>query len=218
MSFWFPSKIALVALGSSLGIFESSSFCCWGFCGSWARTCVLGKKARMPAGTPAAMVVRNLRLDSMAREPPLAPAQSTAARDDTSSKLFQCYTPPLIKIMPSSFNHWLNLTLPNALHLLGIFVIALVVNRILRAITNLLIKHTASQTRAAQIREQQTRTLAGVLYGAASKVIWGVALLTPLPEFGINFTPVASLPGLARLSVGIPSHSLPHDRTIHVLS
>src|SRR5712664_2803533 len=74
MSFWFPSKIALVPLGSSLGIFESSSFCCWGFCGSWARTCVLGKKARMPAGTPAAMVVRNLRLDSMARTPPCARA------------------------------------------------------------------------------------------------------------------------------------------------
>src|SRR5712664_1954409 len=210
MSFWFPSKIALVPLGSSLGIFESSSFCCWGFCGSWARTCVLGKKARMPAGTPAAMVVRNLRLDSMA-SPPLAPAQSTAARDDTSSNLFQCYTPPLIKIMPSSFNHWLNLTLPNALHLLGIFVIALVVNRILRAITNLLIKHTASQTRAAQIREQQTRTLAGVLYGAASKVIWGVALLTALPEFGINVTPVATLAGLASLAIGFGAQNLVRD-------
>src|SRR5260370_12439129 len=74
MSFWSPSKIVLVSLGSSLGIFESSSFCCWGFCGSWARTCVLGKKARMPAGTPAAMVVRNLRLDSMARAPPFARA------------------------------------------------------------------------------------------------------------------------------------------------
>jgi small-conductance mechanosensitive channel len=113
--------------------------------------------------------------------------------------------------MPSSFNHWLNLTLPNGLHLLGIFVIALVVNRILRAITNLLIKHAASQTRAAQIREQQTRTLAGVLYGAASKVIWGVALLTALPEFGINVTPVATLAGLASLALGFGAQNLVRD-------
>src|SRR5437660_926710 len=35
--------------------------------------------------------------------------------------------------MPSSFNRWVELTLPNALHLLGILVIALVVNRLLRA-------------------------------------------------------------------------------------
>ncbi len=113
--------------------------------------------------------------------------------------------------MPSSFNHWLNLTLPNALHLLGIFVIALVVNRIFRAITNLLIKHAASQTRSAQIREQQTRTLAGVLYGAASKVIWGVALLTALPEFGINVTPVATLAGLASLAIGFGAQNLVRD-------
>jgi small conductance mechanosensitive channel len=113
--------------------------------------------------------------------------------------------------MSSSFNHWLELTLPNALHLLGILVIALVVNRILRAITNLLVKHAASQARAAQIREQQTRTLAGVLYGAASKVIWGVALLTAMPEFGINVTPVATLAGLGSLALGFGAQNLVRD-------
>src|SRR6202165_3491836 len=113
--------------------------------------------------------------------------------------------------MSSSFNHWLELTLPNALHLLVILVIALVVNRILRAVTNFLIKHAASQARAAQNREQQTRTLAGVLYGAASKVVWGVALLTALPEFGINVTPVATLAGLASLAIGFGAQNLVRD-------
>jgi len=113
--------------------------------------------------------------------------------------------------MPSYFNRWLNLTLPNGLHLIGIFVIALVANRILRAVTNLLIKHAASQTRAAQIREQQTRTVAGVLYGTASKVVWGVALITALPEFGINVTPVATLAGLASLALGFGAQSLVRD-------
>ncbi|PYU41741.1 MAG: mechanosensitive ion channel family protein [Acidobacteria bacterium] len=113
--------------------------------------------------------------------------------------------------MPSSFNRWLNLALPNIFHLLGIFVIALVMNRILRAITNLLINRAASQTRAAQVREQQTRTLAGVLYGAANKVIWAVALLTALSEFGINVTPVAALAGLASLALGFGAQNLVRD-------
>ena len=113
--------------------------------------------------------------------------------------------------MPSSFNRWLNLALPNIFHLLGIFVIALVMNRILRAITNLLINRAASQTRAAQVREQQTRTLAGVLYGAANKVIWAVALLTALSEFGINVTPVATLAGLASLALGFGAQNLVRD-------
>ena len=113
--------------------------------------------------------------------------------------------------MPSSFNRWLNLALPNILHLLGIFIIALVMNRILRAITNLLINRAASQTRAAQLREQQTRTLAGVLYGAANKVIWAVALLTALSEFGINVTPVATLAGLASLALGFGAQNLVRD-------
>jgi len=113
--------------------------------------------------------------------------------------------------MPSSFNRWVELTLPNALHLLGILVIALVVNRLLRAVTNLVIKQASAPGRSAQLREQQTRTLAGVLYGAASKVVWGVALLTALPEFGINVTPVAALAGLASVALGFGAQNLVRD-------
>ena len=131
--------------------------------------------------------------------------------DRGAANLFQCYTPPLIKIMSSSFNHWLDLTLPNALRLLGIFLIALVVNRVLRALTNLLIKPAATQTRPAQLREQQTRTLAGVLYGAGSKVVWVVALLTSLREFNIDITPAVTLAGLASLAVGFGAQSLVRD-------
>ena len=113
--------------------------------------------------------------------------------------------------MPSSFNRWLDLTLPNALHLLGIFVIALVLNRVLRAVTNLVIKQATSQARAEQIREQQTRTLAGVLYAAASRITWVIALITALSEFGINILPVATLAGLASLALGFGAQTLVRD-------
>jgi small-conductance mechanosensitive channel len=113
--------------------------------------------------------------------------------------------------MLSSFNRWLDLTLPNALHLLGILVIALVLNRLLRAVTNLVIKHASGQGRPAQLREQQTRTLAGVLYGAGSKVVWVVALLTALSELKINILPAVTLAGLASLAVGFGAQTLVRD-------
>ena len=113
--------------------------------------------------------------------------------------------------MPSPFNHWLDLTVPNGLRLLGILIIALVVNRLLRALTNLIIKQAATQTRQAQLREQQTRTLAGVLYSAGSKVVWAVALLTSLNEFHINILPAVTLAGLASLAVGFGAQTLVRD-------
>ncbi len=113
--------------------------------------------------------------------------------------------------MPSSLNRWLDLALPNALHLIGIFVIALVLNRLLRAVTNLVIKQASAPGRPAQLREQQTRTLAGVLYGAGSKVVWVVALLTAVREFHIDITPALTLAGLASLAVGFGAQTLVRD-------
>lgn len=113
--------------------------------------------------------------------------------------------------MPSSFNHWLELALPNVLRLLGILIIALVVNRTLRALTNLLIKPASVQNRASQLREQQTRTLAGVVYGAGSKIIWAVALITALSQLGIDVKAAITLAGLASLAVGFGAQSLVRD-------
>jgi small-conductance mechanosensitive channel len=113
--------------------------------------------------------------------------------------------------MSSTFNHWLDSALPHALHLLGILVIALIVNRLLRAATNLVIKTAGTQGRVAQLREQQTRTVAGVLYGAGSKIVWAIALLTSLKEFNIDVTPAVALAGLGSLALGFGAQSLVRD-------
>jgi small conductance mechanosensitive channel len=94
---------------------------------------------------------------------------------------------------------------------LGILVIALVLNRLLRAVTNLLIKPAGTQNRVGQLREQQTRTLAGILYSTGSKVVWAVALLTSLNEFHINILPAVTLAGLASLAIGFGAQSLVRD-------
>jgi small conductance mechanosensitive channel len=74
-----------------------------------------------------------------------------------------------------------------------------------------MIKRAATQSRAAQVREQQTRTLAGVLYSAGSKIVWFVALLTAVDKIGINPVPALTLAGLASVAVGFGAQNLVRD-------
>jgi small-conductance mechanosensitive channel len=97
------------------------------------------------------------------------------------------------------------------LRLAAILIVVLVVNRLLRLITNLVIKPAASESRAAKAREQQTRTVAVVLYSAGSKIVWGVALLTAASEFRIDVLPAATLAGLASLALGFGAQNLVRD-------
>jgi moderate conductance mechanosensitive channel len=114
-------------------------------------------------------------------------------------------------MMSSTSIHWPEITAPGVLALVAIFVIALLLNRFLRVMTNLMIKQAATQTRTAQVREQQTRTLAGVLYGAGSKIVWIVAVLTALPRIGVNPFPALTLAGLASVAVGFGAQNLVRD-------
>lgn len=113
--------------------------------------------------------------------------------------------------MSSMLNYLFNISASNVIHLVVILAAALILNHLLHLVTRLIVKPASSQTRAAQAREQQTRTLAGVINSAGSKVIWAVALLTAAQEFGINVTPVAALAGLASLAVGFGAQNLVRD-------
>jgi moderate conductance mechanosensitive channel len=77
--------------------------------------------------------------------------------------------------------------------------------------TKLLIKPATGPARALQVREQQTRTLAAVLYSAGSKVVWVVAILTGLVEVGINPFPATILAGLASVAVGFGAQTIIRD-------
>jgi small-conductance mechanosensitive channel len=106
---------------------------------------------------------------------------------------------------------WPEFTLDTLLHLVAIIVIALLVNRFLLVLTKLIIKRAATQSRAAQVREQQTRTLAAVLYGSGSKVVWVVALLMALEQLQIPIAPALTLAGLASVAVGFGAQNLVRD-------
>ena len=90
-------------------------------------------------------------------------------------------------------------------------IFALLLNRFLRALSNLLIKPAAGQARSEQLREQQTRALAGVVYGAASKVVWVIAILTALDNVGISPLPALALAGVAGIAIGFGAQNLVRD-------
>jgi small conductance mechanosensitive channel len=106
-------------------------------------------------------------------------------------------------MMSSPPTHFFDFAIPNALHLAGIFVLALICIRLLQAMTNQLVKPAATQTKVALQREQQTRTVANRIYGAGSQLIWLVAALTALPEFGISALPGVVIAGATILGFGI---------------
>jgi moderate conductance mechanosensitive channel len=114
-------------------------------------------------------------------------------------------------MMSSPFTAWFNFTIPTALHLFGILILALLLNHLLRRVTNSLIKPAASQARLAQTREQQTRMLASTLYSAGSKLVLGVAVLTALPEFGISVLPAVVLAGLLLLALALGGQRMIRD-------
>ena len=113
--------------------------------------------------------------------------------------------------MSSVLNYLLNISPSNVIHLVVILAAALILNHLMHLVTKLIVKPAATQTRAAQAREQQTRTLAGAINSTGSKVVWAIALLTAAQEFGINVTPVAALAGLASLAVGFGAQNLVRD-------
>ena len=108
---------------------------------------------------------------------------------------------------------WTEFALGHGARLLTILLIALLLVRVLRILTRRLIAAAGNEsaTRVARMRERQTRTLAGIMYSAGTAIIIIVAVLTALPEFGFNITPVAAAAGLASLSVGFGAQHVVRD-------
>ncbi|HZV87113.1 MAG TPA: mechanosensitive ion channel family protein [Candidatus Binatus sp.] len=113
--------------------------------------------------------------------------------------------------LPIQWPDWHDFTILTIFDLIAIFFIALLVNRFLHVLTNLMIKPAGTQSRAAQVREQQTRTLAAVVYSAGKKVVWVVALLTALAQLHIDVLPALTLAGLASVAIGFGAQNLVRD-------
>src|SRR5271169_618688 len=72
-------------------------------------------------------------------------------------------------------------------------LIALLAIRGLRALSSRLVELAKTQTRVAQMREAQTRTMAGLAYGIGVTLVFAFALLEILNELGFAITPIAAV-------------------------
>jgi small-conductance mechanosensitive channel len=97
------------------------------------------------------------------------------------------------------------------LRILAILGIAIILARLLKELTTRLVQISKGHTRAGQMREQQTRMMAGLLYSVGITIIVAVAILTALPEFGFNVTPVEAAAAVASLALGFGAQSLVKD-------
>jgi len=110
-----------------------------------------------------------------------------------------------------SVQHWIEIAGTRGTRILVIAVIAFILLRGLKAFTTRLVQIAKSQGRGALMREQQTRTMAGLLYSVGSTLIVAVAFLSALPEFGFNVTPVAAAAAVASLAFGFGAQTLVKD-------
>ena len=114
-------------------------------------------------------------------------------------------------MMSSPLTHFLDFTVANALHLAGILLLTLICIRVLRGATNKLVKPAAKSSKEGEQREKQGRALADRVYAAGRLLIWMVAALTALPEFGINPVPGVAVASAVILALGISARDTVRD-------
>jgi small-conductance mechanosensitive channel len=107
--------------------------------------------------------------------------------------------------------HWMQIAGARGPRIIIAVLLAVVAMRVLRALSARLVVPAKAQTRVAQMREAQTRTLAGLVYGIASTIVIALAILEVLNELGFAITPIAAVATLASLSVGFGAQHLVKD-------
>lgn len=113
--------------------------------------------------------------------------------------------------MTELLSGWQKIAAAPGLRIVGIIVLAIIVSRILRTLTAKLIELAKSPSRAAQMREQQTRTMAGLLYSTGTFVILVVSLLMIMRECGFDVSPVETAAAVASVALGFGAQNLIKD-------
>src|SRR5271154_5698990 len=107
--------------------------------------------------------------------------------------------------------HWMQIAGARGPRIIIAVLLAIVAMRLLRGLRARLVVPAKAQTRVAQMREAQTRTMAGLVYGIASTIVIALAILEVLNELGFAITPIAAVATLASLSVGFGAQHLVRD-------
>jgi small conductance mechanosensitive channel len=107
--------------------------------------------------------------------------------------------------------HWENWRIANFVHLLWILLLAVLLTRLLKSFEARVIARASAQGRATSLRQQQLKTLLGLLSSTGTVLIVAFAVLTALPELGISVAPLTVAAGLASIAIGFGAQNLVRD-------
>jgi moderate conductance mechanosensitive channel len=113
--------------------------------------------------------------------------------------------------MTDSFSRWLEIAGKTGLRLLVILLFAILLTRALKGLTSRLVQLAKAQTRAGQMREQQTRTMAGLLYSVGAAIIGLIAVLMAFEVLGFDIAPAMATAGVASIAIAFGAQSLLKD-------
>lgn len=118
----------------------------------------------------------------------------------------------IIIAIPKALMSWL---ISHGIKIVVIFILALILSKVAKIFVSKLIKTIVKRGNGiianGQIQEERAKTLGKVFSSSLKIVIWVIAILMFLPEFGINPTPLLAGAGLIGLAIGMGSKSLVQD-------
>ena len=103
---------------------------------------------------------------------------------------------------------WFRIDAPKVLTIL---IVALILLRVLKAVTQRLEMFGRNQPLPTGLRAQQLRTLAGVIESVGTVAIYFVAGMQILPLFGVDVRPILASAGIVGLAVGFGAQTLVKD-------
>ena len=98
----------------------------------------------------------------------------------------------------------------HGIKVVAILIAALVINRIFKFLIAKAIR-TVIEKSNGKIQGQRIKTLSKVFTSTLKVVIWIIAILMILPEFGVNPTPLLAGAGLVGLAIGMGAKNLIQD-------
>ena len=113
--------------------------------------------------------------------------------------------------MTESFSQWTESAGRIGLRLVVIAIIDVLLIRVLRVVTLRLVQAAKTPTRAGQLREQQTRTMADLLHSIGGTTIIVVAVLMVMRILGFDIAPALATAGLLSVALAFGAQSLLKD-------
>ena len=114
--------------------------------------------------------------------------------------------------IPETVISWL---ISHGIKILVILVLGLILSKIAKVFVSKVINTIVEKGNGiignGQIQKERAKTLSKVFNSTLKTVIWVIAILMLLPEFGINPTPLLAGAGLIGLAIGMGSKSLVQD-------